>query len=159
MRNLGRPLLVLVGLCLGPADLAASQAGDASEDEPLVFRHALDDSILDVLTPRPEETFTPQVETFHITGENPYSGDDEAIADGRALYNRWCQACHMPDGSGRIGPALNDDAFLRPRVATDQGMFEIIYGGGAGAMQAFGVRMDQDDILRVMAFLKTLREQ
>jgi cytochrome c-L len=58
-----------------------------------------------------------------------------------------------------IGPALNDDTFVRPRVATDQGKFEIIYGGGAGAMQAFGVRMDQDDILRVMAFLKTLREQ
>jgi cytochrome c-L len=38
-------------------------------------------------------------------------------------------------------------------------MFEIIYGGAAGAMQPFGKRMDQDDILRIMAFVETLRAQ
>jgi hypothetical protein len=37
-------------------------------------------------------------------------------------------------------------------------MFEIIYGGAAGAMQAFGDRMDQDEILRLMAFTETLRQ-
>ncbi len=148
------PALLLTGaLLLTPA----ATANDKAEDGPLKFTHALDDSELAVHTPRPDEEFSPAVEEFHVTGENPYRGDEEAVADGRAVYNRWCQACHMPDGSGRIGPALNDDTFLRSRAATDIGEFEIIYGGSAGAMQAFGDRIDQDDILRVMAFLDTLR--
>lgn len=125
--------------------------------EPLQFTHVLDDSPLDVLTPRRGEEFTEAVRTFHITGQNPYSGDREAVAQGQKLYNRWCQACHLRDGSGRIGPPLNDDVWRHERAATDKGRFEIIYGGAAGAMQPFGRRMDQDDLLKIMAFIETLR--
>lgn len=152
-----RLLAVLIVLSLSSSP---SEAGETEAPaEPLTFTHALDDSPLDVLTPRPGETFTAEVEQFHVTGDNPYRGDEAAIADGRALYNRWCQACHLPDGSGRIGPRLTDDDWVRPRAATDKGMFEVIFGGAAGAMQAFSVRMDQDEILRLMAFLDTLRAQ
>jgi mono/diheme cytochrome c family protein len=35
-------------------------------------------------------------------------------------------------------------------------MFEIIYGGSAGAMQGFHGRLDQDDILHIMAYIETL---
>jgi cytochrome c-L len=42
-------------------------------------------------------------------------------------------------------------------MKTDQGKFEIIYAGGAGAMQAFGRRITQDDILHVMAYLDELK--
>jgi cytochrome c-L len=35
-------------------------------------------------------------------------------------------------------------------------MFEIIYAGGAGAMQAFGRRLGQDEILKVMAYVSAL---
>ncbi len=95
---------------------------------------------------------------FHVTGENPYRGDEAAIADGQRLYDRWCQACHLRDGAGRIGPPLNDDEYRYERVATDKGEFEVIYGGAAGAMQAFGVRMPQDDILKIMAYVETLKK-
>ena len=64
----------------------------------------------------------------------------------------------MPDGSGRIGPKLNDSRWQYPRTATDQGRFEIIYAGGAGAMQAFGDRLDQDEILKLIAFVDTLQK-
>ena len=47
----------------------------------------------------------------------------------------------------------------RARTGTERGRFEIIYAGGAGAMQAFGQRLDQDQILQVMAYLEVLREQ
>ncbi len=60
--------------------------------------------------------------------------------------------------AGRLGPSLIDDTWRYPRTGTDRGMFEVIYAGAAGAMQAFGRRMDQDDILRVMAYIETLRE-
>jgi cytochrome c-L len=144
--------VLLIGLATAPAQ------GDveAPEGEPLVFTHALDDEPLDVYTPRDGEEFTEAVEEFHITGENPYDGMDEAIADGQDLFNRTCRACHGVEGAGGMGPALNDDHYRRPRAATDKGTFEIIYGGSAGAMQAFGIRLDQDEILRIMAFIDTL---
>jgi cytochrome c-L len=119
---------------------------------------------LDPLTNQPLEIEVPPdpseaVEQFHATGENPYAGDEQAIADGEQVYDRWCQACHLPDGSGRIGPNLNDDQWKYARTGTDVGQFEIIYAGGAGAMQAFGTRLDQDEILKVIAFVETLQKE
>jgi cytochrome c-L len=55
-----------------------------------------------------------------------------------------------------MGPPLNDNEYRRDRAATDKGKFEIIYGGSAGAMQGFAERFDQDDILRLMAYIETL---
>ena len=62
-------------------------------------------------------------------------------------------------GRGRIGPSLVGDNPKRARTGTERGRFEIIYAGGAGAMQAFGRRLDQNEILQVMAYLEVLREQ
>jgi cytochrome c-L len=130
-----------------PASLAAGE---------ITFRHALDNSPL-ALDYRPDQTLTPAVESFHETGDNPYSGNPGAVAEGKKLYAKFCQACHLKDGSGRIGPNLTDDTWKYPRADSDVGRFEIIYGGAAGAMQAFGRRMDQDGILKVMAYIDTLR--
>lgn len=106
---------------------------------------------------RTDQTITDAVEHFHATGENQYAGVEEALADGKKVYQKLCQACHLKDGSGRIGPNLTDDSWMKARTDTDIGRFEIIYGGGAGAMQAFGQRIDQDDILKVMAYIDTFR--
>lgn len=35
---------------------------------------------------------------------------------------------------------------------------EVIYAGGTGAMQAFGNRLTQEEILKIMAFVGTLRK-
>jgi cytochrome c-L len=117
------------------------------------FRDPLNDEALEI----PREDVSPAVAEFHRTGENPYAGDEQAIAEGGALYKRWCQACHLPDGTGRIGPNLVDEQWRYERTGTDVGQFEIIYAGGAGAMQAFGQRLRQDEILRLIAFLDTMR--
>lgn len=152
------PLLTLPVLLCAAAGLALDPHPiEASEDEPLSFTHVMGDDELEVLTPRAGETFTEAVRRFHVTGENPYADDEAAAAEGQALYNRWCQACHLRDGAGRIGPPLNDATFRHARAATDKGEFEILYGGAAGAMQAFGRRLDQDDILKIMAFTRSLR--
>ena len=135
---------------------AVLAAGPALADDGIVFRHALDNAPLE-FTFRPDQVITEAVVQFHATGENPYSGNADAIADGRKIYKRVCAACHMPDGTGRIGPNLIDDQWIRARTDTDIGKFEIIYAGGAGAMQALGRRLDQDDILKVMAFIEELR--
>ena len=141
----------------GEAAAEGSEAANDAGSGEFVFRSALTNKPLEFQY-RPDQEITPAVETFKETGENPYSGDDAAIAEGEEIYADLCQACHMPDGSGRIGPDLTDDEWLRERTHTDVGRFEIIYGGGAGAMQAFGQRIDQDEILKVMAYIDTFRE-
>ncbi len=145
-------------LVIGLASAPAQDDGEKAEGEPLEFTHALDDEPLDVYTPREGEEFTEAVKEFHVSGENPHDGVDEAIADGEELYNRNCRACHAPDGGGGMGPALDDEEYKRERAATDKGKFEIIYGGSAGAMQPFGNRLNQDEILRIMAFIDTFGE-
>ena len=143
-RALGLTALVLVSI------VAATQRSPA-EDE-VQFLDPLNDEPLDV----PRQDVSAAVAQFHDTGDNPYAGDEQAIAEGRSLYERWCQACHLPDGTGRIGPSLVDERWKYERTGTAVGQFEIIYAGGAGAMQAFGQRLSQDEILRLIAFLDTL---
>ena len=132
-----------------PADNAAPAGGDQ------VFHHVLDGGVLD-MSYKPDQQITDAVKSFHKTAVNPYDGNAEAIAGGKTIYDSICAACHLKDGTGRIGPNLIDNEYRYPQVATDKGLFEVIYGGAAGAMQAFGKRYSQDDILRVMAYVKTL---
>ncbi len=124
----------------------------------IVFRHALDNSVLDV-KPRPGEVETEAVKEFKATGKNPYIGNEQALADGKKLYQTNCQSCHLPDGSGRMGPSLIGDNWVRERAATDVGMFEIIYGGASGAMQSFARRgMTQDEMLHIIAYVRSLKK-
>jgi cytochrome c-L len=131
--------------------LAGSAGADAVE-----FRHVFDDSLLDV-GPQPGEAFTDAVKSFHDTGKDPYVGNTGAIAAGKGLYEAWCQSCHLPDGTGRIGPSLVDQDYFYDRVATDIGLFEVIFAGAAGAMQSFKSRMSQDDMLKLIAYLRALQ--
>jgi cytochrome c-L len=124
---------------------------------PPIFRHAFDDSVLDV-SPKPGEVFTPAVESFHASGLDPYIGDATATAEGKLLYDAWCQGCHMPDGSGHMGPSLVDNVYIYDRVPTDAGLFEAIFAGAGGAMQSFADRMTQDEMLKVIAYVRDLQK-
>ena len=145
--------LRLIGL-----GVACVLLGPGAMAEPIVFRHVLDNSPLEV-KPRPNEVETEAVKRFKETGKNPYLGDEQTLAEGRKLYRVECQACHLPDGSGRIGPTLIADSWKYPRAATDVGMFEILYGGASGAMQSFARRgMTQDQMLKVIAYVRSLKK-
>ena len=122
----------------------------------VTFLDPLNDQPLAVPLPEGDQR-TPAVERFHQTGENAYVGDQAALTDGKAVWDEYCQACHMPDGSGRIGPSMLDEQWNHPRDNTDVGMFEIIWAGGAGAMQSFKDRLSQDQMLRVIAYIHQLR--
>ena len=149
-----RTMVAAVGLV---ALLALGRAtGAGAAEDGVQFLDPLSNEPLEIeLPPDSPEA----VEQFHATGENPYAGDEAAIAEGERVYDRWCQACHLPDGSGRIGPNLDDDQWKYARTGTDVGQFEIVYAGGAGAMQAFGTRLSQDEILKVIAFVETLQTE
>lgn len=130
-------------------------AGGSAGSDSVVFLDPLNDSPLEI----PSDDVTDAVERFHATGENPYAGDEAAIEAGEALYGKLCAACHLTDGTGRIGPSLVDDTWQYPRTGTDKGQFEIIYAGGAGAMQAFSKRISQDEMLKVIAYLDVLGDR
>jgi cytochrome c-L len=133
-----------------------TQAAPATGGAPQ-FLHPLDNRPV-ALNMHPNETVTSQVTTFHRTGTNPYKGNAQAVAAGKTVYMQWCAGCHLENGTGRIGSNLVDDAYTYSRVNTDIGTFEVIYAGATGAMQAFGNRVTQDDILKIMAYMSSLRK-
>jgi cytochrome c(L) len=130
----------------------------AAEGGKLVFRHPLDNSELK-FNALPESGLAPAVKQFRSTGRNPYNGNPTAIQEGRAAYQQNCAGCHLADGTGRIGSNLVDNQFNHPRSATDAGFFEVVYAGGTGAMQAFGGRIPDDTILKIMAFVDSLKKK
>jgi cytochrome c-L len=121
----------------------------------VVFPSIIDKSPLDV-TPKAGEVVTNELKEFKRTGQNPYTGNPDALARGKQIYTEFCQSCHMPDGSGRMGPSLIEGYHVHEEIKTDVGLFAMVFGGGFGAMQPFSLRLSQDDILKVMAYVRTL---
>lgn len=129
----------------------ATSAAATDVEAPLEFRTVVGDKPIEI----PADQVTPAFEEFRRTGANPFTGDEVALAEGKKLYAKLCQACHLPDGSGRIGPSLRDDQWRHEGLDTEAGRFEIIHSGGAGAMQAFHHRIGIDEILKVMVWTDT----
>ena len=137
------------------AEVARTVSGDAgaAAGDGLTFLHPLDNTALYI-----PEAEGDAVAQFKKTRQNPYHGNAQAIAAGKTAYGQWCAGCHLADGTGRIGSNLVDDDYRYPRTNTDVGNFEVIYAGATGAMQAFGDRVSQDDILKIIAYMKTLKK-
>jgi len=124
----------------------------------VAFLNALDDSPLD-LSPIKGEEITDAVKSFRKDGVDPYIGNAEAIAAGKALFDDNCQACHAADATGGMGPSLIDNVYSNTRANTDVGMFEVIHSGASGAMRSFSQRgVTQDQILKLIAYIHSLKK-
>lgn len=89
--------------------------------------------------------------------KNPIGTGPQVVAAGHTLYNRTCTACHGIDGGeGERAPALvGDRRFFR--LSADS-IFETIKGGIAGtAMPPFGGSLADDDIWRIVVFIRAMR--
>jgi cytochrome c oxidase cbb3-type subunit III len=94
-------------------------------------------------------------QTAHV--KNPLGTGPEVVSAGHTLYNRTCTACHGIDGGeGERAPALvGDRRFFR---LSENSIFETIKGGiGGTAMPPFSGSLSDDDIWRIVVFIRAMR--
>jgi len=91
---------------------------------------------------------------------NPFAGNAQAIAQGEQVYNQNCTSCHGPNGgAGEIGPEIvhNLSVPLRGELDDNQ-ILDVIRNGEPGTvMPAWKGKLADDDILKIGAFLHSLR--
>ncbi len=87
---------------------------------------------------------------------NPYDANEEAIGEGKRLYNHFnCSGCHA-GGGGAIGPALMDEVWIYGSQPGN--IYSTIVEGRPNGMPAFGGRIPQDKIWRIAAYVSTLNK-
>jgi mono/diheme cytochrome c family protein len=74
--------------------------------------------------------------------------------DGRLIYQRICQGCHMADGRGAShGPAAYPPLAANPRFAAKAYPAAVIVNGVA-AMPAFGTMLSDEQVAAVVNYLR-----
>lgn len=84
-----------------------------------------------------------------------FAGDRDALESGRRLY-QWfnCAGCHGAIGGGAIGPPLADTDWIYGATSTH--VYRSIYEGRPEGMPAFGGRIPDDELWKLVAFVHSL---
>ena len=97
-----------------------------------------------------------QAQRGPLPNTNPFHGDQQAVDQGREMYNKTCTACHGRDGQvGDRGPGLGIPGrhYLRNR---DEEIFDAILKGLPGTdMPSSG--LSENDAWKVAAYIRALR--
>lgn len=134
--------------------LAAFGMVSAAQAE-ITFRHAVTGETLSFEYGK-EGGDTDAFKKFKETGKNSYNGDKAVIEKGHSLYLTACSGCHGHEAEGKLGPGLADDYWTYPRALTDVGLFEILWGGAQGMMGPQNTNLNSDEMLQIMAWLRSL---
>ena len=87
---------------------------------------------------------------------NPFRDDLSAISEGHTLFNQYnCSGCHGPHGGGAMGPSLRDTVWLYG--SSDAQIFSSISEGRANGMPAWGTKVPEQQIWKIVAYLETMR--
>jgi len=86
---------------------------------------------------------------------NPYEGNTARAGEGGKLFIAYnCMDCHGAEGSGAMGPSLQDS---RWHFGGSNGeVFESIYEGRPDGMPAWGGRISDADIWRLVTYVRGL---
>lgn len=153
----GNDTKVMAAKTLKTADTKASDiAIDSGPD--LDFYGTISGEKLDLLDDGITKE-TPALKQFRKTGINPYNKVQQKIDNGYTIYSTACSGCHGHLAEGKLGPALADSYWTYPENKTDKGLFATIYGGANGMMGPQKGLLDQDEILQIMSWLKSLQEK
>lgn len=86
---------------------------------------------------------------------NPYDKDPKRAAEGGKLFIAYnCLDCHGADGSGAMGPSLQDSRWHFGGTAGE--VFQSIYEGRPDGMPSWGGRISDGDIWRLVAYVRSL---
>ena len=121
----------------------------------ITLRHSLTGAELDMSYAKKGGN-TDEFKEFMKTGKNPYNADKNAVKEGETLYMTGCSGCHGHEAEGKLGPGLADDYWTYPRNATDQGLFEVLFGGANGMMGPQYGNFNTDEMLHIMAWLRSI---
>jgi cytochrome c oxidase cbb3-type subunit III len=95
------------------------------------------------------------LQTRFSTLTNPFEGNAAKIAEGAKLFIAYnCLDCHGAEGSGAMGPSLQDNRWHFGGTPGD--VFQSIYEGRPDGMPAWGGRIADDQIWRLVAYVRTL---
>lgn len=87
---------------------------------------------------------------------NPFGRDRSALAEGRQLFIRMnCSGCHGGRAGGGMGPSLRDVDWLYGD--TDAQVFSSIAEGRAHGMPAWGTKLPDDQLWKLVAYIKSMR--
>ena len=87
---------------------------------------------------------------------NPYTDNRTAMGEGRQLFIRFnCSGCHGGRAGGGMGPSLRDVDWLYG--STDAQIFDSIAEGRAHGMPSWGSYLPEDQIWKLVAYVKSLR--
>jgi cytochrome c oxidase cbb3-type subunit 3 len=87
---------------------------------------------------------------------NPYQQDAVALAEGRNLFEAYnCAGCHGDHAGGGMGPSLRDENWIYG--STDAQVFNSVAEGRANGMPAWGTKLPEAQIWKLVAYIKSLR--
>jgi mono/diheme cytochrome c family protein len=87
---------------------------------------------------------------------SPYGQDQAALAEGRRLFQSYnCAGCHGDHAGGGMGPSLRDEDWIYG--GSDAQVFNSIAEGRAHGMPAWGIKVPEDQIWKLVAYIKSLR--
>jgi len=87
--------------------------------------------------------------------KDPYIDDDVALQEGWRLFNWYnCSGCHGGHAGGGMGPSLRDPVWLYG--STDGQIFASIAEGRGKGMPAWGTKIPEQQIWKLVAYIKSL---
>jgi cytochrome c oxidase cbb3-type subunit III len=87
---------------------------------------------------------------------NPYRDQRGAVAEGRQLFIRFnCSGCHGGRAGGGMGPSLRDVDWRYG--SADAQVFSTINEGRDQGMPAWGTKITEDQIWKLVAYVESLR--
>lgn len=77
------------------------------------------------------------------------------LAAGKKLFTQFgCAGCHGPNGSGGLGPALNDSDWVYG--GDDASIFKSIHDGRPGGMPGWGTQLSDAQIRNLVGYVQSL---
>lgn len=86
---------------------------------------------------------------------NPYANDLGAATEGRRLFVQYnCSGCHGGRAGGGMGPSLRDSLWIHGN--SDTQLLSTILEGRSAGMPAWGARLPQQEIWKLITYIRTL---